>query len=712
MKWSYTPDEVVSEAFDIINKSKNRYSNIINHNENYIDVVNLLMIDYREREETHSKFNFLKYVSNDPIIRQACSKVDILLDDYETQLNSDSNIYNILTNVFLKNKDKMDELLQNFFLKIIETHINNGIKLDKKLKRKFITIDEEINKLNRDRLRNIEKEQSHIKISLANLKNVPSVLLDKLPTSKKDKNKKIINLKASYINLLFGMIKSDKIRQKMDHYMGIRSKNNILIDQQLLQLKHQKSQLLDKKNYFEFINEDKIIKDHRTIFLILEKLSNYISDKYDAEMISILKTIKAKKGLNINLDAFKNKINEWDIQYYFTYLRKKFLLDEFKVREYFRTVYVVNKVMKGYKELFGLKFKEIKNSEVWHPSVKLFEIYEKDKFLGSFYLDIYKRRGKFNGLKFFNLQSTCDIFKQKSVSVLIANFDQETKNKVSLMSYSQMKHFIHEFCHIIHNSLIQSHYPLFGIKQLSKDIYDIPCYLMQKIFLENDNLKKLTKNYRTNNKLDNDTIKKMKQSDNIDIAYKTKKEIMYSLYDLFIHSKEKFCKIMKDNKNALKELYDKYFENVFENQNIIMNKNNEKYPFSHLKKMEGEYYLKILNDSYACDIYLKSSNKEKLISTIKDIMKCGAKISSPTIIEKYFGCKLDLLSYVKYYNIETNDQIENYNEISQDSHNKIKEIENINLTSEVPKIEKNEFKEIYTEDSSCSYDNKKIFSKN
>jgi Zn-dependent oligopeptidase len=279
------------------------------------------------------------------------------------------------------------------------------------------------------------------------------------------------------------------------------------------------------------------------------------------------------------------------------------------------------------------------------------------------------------------------------------------------MSFSQMKHFIHEFCHIIHNTLIESHYPLFGIKELSKDIYDIPCYLMQKIFLEDENLKKITKNYRTNNKLDNETIKKMKLSENIDIAYKTKKEILYSFYDLFVHSKENFCKIMKDNKNALKELYDKYFENVFENQNIIMNKNDEKYPFSHLKNMQGDYYLKLLNDSYACDIYLKSSNKEKLISTIKDIMKCGSKISSSSIIEKYFGCKLDLLSYVKYYNIETNDnEIENYNEISQESNNKVKE--NINLTSEVPRIDKNEFKEIYTEDSSYSYDNTKIFSKN
>jgi hypothetical protein len=77
----------------------------------------------------------------------------------------------------------------------------------------------------------------------------------------------------------------------------------------------------------------------------------------------------------------------------------------------------------------------------------------------------------------------------------------------------------------------------------------------------------------------------------------------------------------------------------------------------------------LINDLYACDIYIKTTDRIQLIDIIKKIMSLGSSVSAQTIISENFGEKLDLLSYIKYYNIETKDYI-----LSKDIKDKINKI--------------------------------------
>ena len=101
----------------------------------------------------------------------------------------------------------------------------------------------------------------------------------------------------------------------------------------------------------------------------------------------------ARKKLNIK------KLNPWDLAYVAEkYKEENFGFSQEELKKYFPVENVIEGLFKLVNSLYGIKVVLKKTKDVWHPDVRLYEIYDKRKNLrGKFYFDLYARPNKRGG---------------------------------------------------------------------------------------------------------------------------------------------------------------------------------------------------------------------------------------------------------------------------------------------------------------------------
>jgi len=110
-------------------------------------------------------------------------------------------------------------------------------------------------------------------------------------------------------------------------------------------------------------------------------------------------------------------------------------------------------------KLFQIKFRQIENPDVWHPSVTAWEVLDGGKVVGRFYLDMHPREGKD---KWFSATPVVTGVRGRYLpeAGLICNFPRPEVNAAGevtgpnldpgLMQYSDVVTYFHEFGHLMH----------------------------------------------------------------------------------------------------------------------------------------------------------------------------------------------------------------------------------------------------------------------
>src|SRR5688572_14001914 len=213
--------------------------------------------------------------------------------------------------------------------------------------------------------------------------------------------------------------------------------NGALIEE-ILALRHEAAQLVGFKTYAEFSLATKMADSPSRVIEFLRDLAQR-SRAVGREELAVL------------TDYAGRKLDAWDVPFYAERLKQEKLeLAEEELRPYFPLPRVLDALFKLAGTLFDLRVTEAAPPDVWHDSVRYYELKRADGTLvGSFYTDLFARPNKRGGAWMNGCVSRAKVngAARAPIAFLVCNFNAPTGDAPSLLTHMEVVTLFHEFGH-------------------------------------------------------------------------------------------------------------------------------------------------------------------------------------------------------------------------------------------------------------------------
>jgi len=170
-------------------------------------------------------------------------------------------------------------------------------------------------------------------------------------------------------------------------------------------------------------------------------------------------------------------LQAWDWSFYTEQVRtKRFDYDENALRPYLELDRVLHDgVFHAATQLYGLTFKPRPDLPVYHPDVRVWEVFDRDGstlafFIGDFYARSSKRGGAW--MNSYVVQSM--LLGTHPVVGNHQNISKPPDGEPTLMTWDEVKTMFHEFGHALHGMLSDVTYPQFSGTSVPRDFVEFP----------------------------------------------------------------------------------------------------------------------------------------------------------------------------------------------------------------------------------------------
>jgi len=309
------------------------------------------------------------------------------------------------------------------------------------------------------------------------------------------------------------------------------TKDNKAVINKIMKLRTQKAQLLGFANSAEFILDDTMAKNPKTVYDFLATVWTPALAKAKEEAAELQKLMDAEgKG---------EKLEAWDWWYYSEKLRKaKYNLDEESLKPYFKLENVRQGVFDLASKLYGLKFKKLTDMPVYHPDVEVFEVDNADgSLVGILYTDYFPRAGKRAGAWMNNIteQYVKDGVDHRPIICNVGNFTKPTADKPSLLNMDEVETLFHEFGHALHGLLTKCTYPSMSGTNVSRDFVELPSQVMENWCWEPEVMKTYARHYKTNEIMPKTLMDKIQKAGTFNQGFVNTELLAASLLDMDYH---------------------------------------------------------------------------------------------------------------------------------------------------------------------------------
>ncbi|MFZ0031116.1 MAG: M3 family metallopeptidase [Candidatus Cybelea sp.] len=206
------------------------------------------------------------------------------------------------------------------------------------------------------------------------------------------------------------------------------------------------------------------------------------------------------------------QLQPYDWNYYAEQVRKaKYNVDDDEIRPYFELNDVLqNGLFYAANQLYGITFKERHDIPVWHPDVRVFEVFDKNNApLALMYFDFFKRDNKQGGawMNWFMDYST--LLGTKPVVYNVENIPQAAPGQPTLLTIDSVKGMFHEFGHALNAFFADEKYPSLSGTARPRDFVEFPSQFNEHWALYPSVLKHYAFNYKTHEPMPQALIDKM-----------------------------------------------------------------------------------------------------------------------------------------------------------------------------------------------------------
>ncbi len=308
------------------------------------------------------------------------------------------------------------------------------------------------------------------------------------------------------------------------------------IIRRLAQLRAQKARLLGFDTYAAYSLADQMAISPDKALKLLSDTVPAATAKARGE-IARMQAVIDQQAAAANTPAFKLAASDWD--FYAEQVRKaEFDLDESQIKPYFELDNVLqNGVFYAATQLYGITFKQRSDLPVYHPDMKVYEVFDKDgSSLALFYTDYFKRDSKSGGAWMDVFVEQDGLTGAKPVVYNVCNFTRPVAGQPALLSFDDVTTLFHEFGHALHGMFSKVKYPSIAGTNTSRDFVEFPSQFNEHWASDPKVFANYARHYQSGAAMPQALVDKIRKAGTFNSGYGTTEYLSAALLDLAWHT--------------------------------------------------------------------------------------------------------------------------------------------------------------------------------
>lgn len=300
---------------------------------------------------------------------------------------------------------------------------------------------------------------------------------------------------------------------------------------EIAQLRAERSKLLGFANHAAFKLQNQMAEEPAAARKMLTDLIPGVMAKVKEEAGDLEMMIRNSGG--------RHELAQWDWEYYTEKVRKaRFEVDEAAVKPYFELDSVLkNGVFFTMNNLYGIEFRERTDLPVYHPDVRVFDVFDRDgTHFAIYYVDFFKRDTKRGGAWMSSFVDQSHLLHEKPVIVNVLNIPKPAAGEPALISFDNVTTMFHEMGHALHGMFSNVTYPSVSGTATPRDFVEFPSTFEEDWAIQPAVLSNYAKHYKTGEPIPKELLDKVIKASKFNQGFDTLEYLAAALLDLEWHT--------------------------------------------------------------------------------------------------------------------------------------------------------------------------------
>lgn len=305
------------------------------------------------------------------------------------------------------------------------------------------------------------------------------------------------------------------------------------IIKRLVEIRREQATLLGFANFAAWKIADQMAKTPEAALSFMRAIVPAARQRALNEQAEIQKAINQQQG--------QFEVEAWDWAFYAEQVRReKYALDEALLKPYFALDTVLNEgVFWTANQLFGIKFIERFDIPVYHPDVRVWEIFDHDGVgLALFYGDFFARESKSGGAWMGNFVEQSLQNETRPVIYNVCNYQKPAQGQPALLLWDDVITLFHEFGHTLHGLFASQRYATLSGTNTPRDFVEFPSQINEHWASDPQVFARYARHVETGEKMPQTLLEKMQRASLFNKGYDMTELLSAALLDMRWHSLE------------------------------------------------------------------------------------------------------------------------------------------------------------------------------
>jgi len=389
-------------------------------------------------------------------------------------------------------------------------------------------LNDEIVKIGQEFARNIRDDEREILLdSPAELAGMPRDWIDKHPPGADGK----IRVSTRYPDYIPFQTYARHAQGRKKLYIEYRNRGypkNMEVLNRLIARRHELAQVLGYDDWADYVTEDKMIESAENAQSFIDRVAQAAHDPAQREF-NLLLTRKRQD------EPAADRVEDWERAYYEQLVKnEQYALDSQALRAYLNFPDVLDGLFTITQRLFGVTYRQVQGLPLWHGDVTAWDVYNGNRRMGRFYLDLFPRNDKYGHAAQFDYHTGAAGLRLPQ-AVLVCNFPnpKESPNGLALMEHEEVVTFFHEFGHLLH-AILSGHQPWIGVSGITTewDFVEAPSQMLEEWCFHPESLRLFARHYQTGEPIPMDLVEKLRRAGDFGKGLQTAHQMYYAAVSL------------------------------------------------------------------------------------------------------------------------------------------------------------------------------------